>query len=76
VGRQAEEGTQMQISAENNCKPQSELEGLWKHNLQWTLESRYLLRYLVDSLKDQPIEKREVVLNTVQEKAQLWWRSC
>jgi len=38
--------------------------------LEWALESRYLLRYLVDSLVQQSAEKRAAVLRTAAEKAQ------
>jgi len=38
--------------------------------LEWALESRYLLRYLVDSLVQHSAEKRAAVLSTATEKAQ------
>lgn len=41
-----------------------------KYHLEWTLESRYLLRYLIDSLEQQSSEKRATVLSTATEKAQ------
>ncbi|HVV69620.1 MAG TPA: hypothetical protein VHE99_11430 [Gammaproteobacteria bacterium] len=41
-----------------------------EYHLEWALESRYLLRYLVDSLEQQSAEKRATVLSTVTERAQ------
>ncbi len=41
-----------------------------KYHLEWALESRYLLRYLIDSLAQQSSEKRATVLSTATERAQ------
>ncbi len=41
-----------------------------KYHLEWALESRYLLRYLIDSLEQQSSEKRATVLSTATERAQ------
>ena len=60
---------------ENNLKKicsESEIANaseLWQQSLLCTLESRYLLRYLVDNLTSQPTEKRDAVLTAVKEKA-------
>jgi hypothetical protein len=75
IGRQVEEAASLQKEAaeqKNNADflPESDAH-LWKHDLLWTLESRYLLRYLVDNMSDQSAEKREAVLGTAKEKAQV-----
>ncbi|MFT3741089.1 MAG: hypothetical protein QM752_00125 [Gammaproteobacteria bacterium] len=59
----------------NACAETYQLPGqlhneLWKQGLLCALESRYLLRYLVDNLTSQPQEKRDTVLEAVKEKAQ------
>ena len=73
IGRQVEEATQKQPDVLSQGNPEKLSKAvdadLWKHNLLWTLEARYLLRYLVDSLNHQPAEKREAVLSTATEKA-------
>jgi len=73
-GRQVEEATAQSTAldgAKNKAVPKlDETKELWKNSLLCVLESRYLLRYLVDNLTHLPSEKRDVVLNVVKEKAQ------
>lgn len=72
IGRQVEEATAQQ-SALGDAKPTSshlkDPKELWKNSLLSVLESRYLIRYLVDHLDGQSSEKRDAVLNAVKEKA-------
>jgi hypothetical protein len=42
----------------------------WKHDLAWSLECRYLLRYLVDNLPQANAEKCKAALSLAKEKAQ------
>lgn len=42
---------------------------LWKNSLAWNLESRYLLRYLVDHLLQDNTDKHALALNFAKEKA-------
>ena len=73
VGLHVEEITAQQMDANDAPKKAVSRLGdkeLWKNSLACVLESRYLLRYLVDNLAHVPREKRELVLTTVKEKAQ------
>lgn len=74
IGRQVEEATAQQ-SVSNDEKNNAVLnfgdaKELWKNSLLCALESRYLIRYLVDSLPNQSDEKCETLINAVKEKAQ------
>src|SRR3990172_13321810 len=62
IGYLAEETAAQQDSngVKNNIVSKlDDVKELWKNNLLCALESRYLIRYLVDNLTNQPAEKRE-----------------
>jgi len=74
VGRQVEEAAAQQAEPSTLHNTHSSLDDskeLWKQSLLCALESRYLMRYLVDRLPDQSPEKRDAVLKAVKEKAQV-----
>ena len=74
TGCQVEEMTLRQTTENTEKKPsatsQDKTKNRRQNNLACVLESRYLLRYLVDNLAHIPREKRALVLTTVKEKAQ------
>jgi hypothetical protein len=74
MGLQVEEATAQQrapnAEKDNAALNEDEVKAWWKNSLLCALESRYLIRYLVDNLTHQPDEKREAVLAAVKEKAQ------
>ncbi|CAN5419655.1 hypothetical protein BH10PSE19_BH10PSE19_00010 [soil metagenome] len=53
----------------NEIDALGELKELWKNNLIWTLESRYLSRYLVENIAGKEEEAIAKVLEKTKEKS-------
>ena len=73
IGYQVEAAITPQVSNDvnnNTVLHLGDAKELWKTSLLCVLESRYLIRYLVDNLTNQTAEEREVVINAVKEKSQ------
>ncbi len=73
IGLKVEEAA-AQSNNQNNLKSNEieslgELKILWKNNLSWLLETRYLIRYLIENSSTENREKQIEILDKAKEKA-------
>lgn len=79
TGLQVEEATEKTqstmdahtITSPDSTKVLDEHQHLWKNMLIWGLESRYLIRYIVDKLPKETAEQHKNYMDKAKKKAEL-----
>lgn len=70
IGLQVEESAAKNLSEKNVIEMQNLQMDLWENSLAWELESRYLLRYLVEQTSLNDKQKANYILETAKSKAE------
>ena len=70
IGLQVEEAATKNLTQNSNSETQSSPLDLWENSLTWELESRYLLRFLVEQASLDDKLKAKYILDTAKTKAE------